>query len=57
MCDGIIVTAIAVERKIDINLFKFFLITFSFLIKNKFNINMFLWSLFKLGLPPPYTNS
>ena len=53
MCDGIIVTAIAVERKLDI----IFFVTYPFCLKTNSHKYDFYVHLFKLKLSPPYTNS
>lgn len=53
MCDGIIVTAIAVERKLDI----IFFVTYPFCLKTNSHKYDFYAHLFKLKLSPPYTNS
>lgn len=53
MCDGIIVTAIAVERKLDI----IFFVTYPFCSKTNSHKYDFYVHLFKLKLSPPYTNS
>lgn len=53
MCDGIIVIAIAVERKLDI----IFFVTYPFCLKTNSHKYDFYVHLFKLKLSPPYTNS
>lgn len=53
MCDGIIVTAIVVERKLDI----IFFVTYPFCLKTNSHKYDFYVHLFKLKLSPPYTNS
>lgn len=53
MCDGIIVTAIAVERKLEI----IFFVTYPFCLKTNSHKYDFYVHLFKLKLSPPYTNS
>ena len=53
MCDGIIVTAIAVESKLDI----IFFVTYPFCLKSNSRKYEFYVNLFKLKLSPPYTNS
>lgn len=53
MCDEIIVTAIAVERKLDI----IFFVTYPFCLKTNSHKYDFYVHLFKLKLSPPYTNS
>ena len=53
MCAGIIVTAIAVERKLDI----IFFVTYPFCLKTNSHKYDFYVHLFKLKLSPPYTNS
>ena len=53
MCDGIIVTAIAVERKLDI----IFFVTYPFCLKTNSHKYDFYVHLFKSKLSPPYTNS
>lgn len=53
MCDGIIVTAIAVERKLDI----IFFVTYPFCLKTNSHKYDFYVHLFKLKLSPPDTNS
>lgn len=60
MCDEIIVTAIAVERKLDIIFFvtyPFCFVTYPFCLKTNSHKYDFYVHLFKLKLSPPYTNS